>query len=540
MTPLIVYLLKVNCIFTILFVFYLLMLRKDTFHEAKRVILIGIMLLSVVLPFVHIAHVIPQKDSIQYIVLLVDNTMTSISTPKPIGMTVSQWIDLFLFIGMMITLAVLIFRYVLLFREIRKSKKIIIDGQTVYIPEKEVNPFSFRGRIYINPCNYSPEEIKKITDHENAHISQHHDVDLILTGLFRIVLWMNPLYLVYLSAVMENIEFLADKAVLKAGNDPQEYQYILLKVAQVPALPMTHNFNFSHLKKRVIMMNKKRTHTLWSGKYLLLIPVLLCAILLVNASELRTAWMNADFSRGLNIVNDSVAGNQKTKTHFIVVQTNKDSTETVTTSIYMDGKPINAAELDTIIDIKVKSFEIQTDSSIHLKGLNNLNTINLARAPQLNDTILLIHNYFFNDNKIHILNPLDQGVMDFKTGNKLSAINLNLNEEERKRIINKWKGKTGNDLREPLNKIMLLNGKIKGIEINKDGNKQLKEITSQLADGLQYNFNDFEKLHNQLRHSLPDVQLNDSDFRKLNIKTKQLSSLPYKKEEIIVIRCKSK
>jgi hypothetical protein len=517
------------------------MLRKDTFHEAKRFILLGIMLLSVGLPFVHIAHLIPQKESIQYIVLLVNDTMTSVVTPKPIGLTTSQWINLFLLSGMAITLLVLIFRYALLFKEIRSSKKITIDGQTIYVPEKEVNPFSFRGRIYLNPYNYSSEEIKKITDHENAHISQHHDIDLILTGFFRIVAWMNPLYLLYLNAVMENIEFLADKAVLKAGNDPQEYQYILLKVAQVPALPMTHNFNFAHLKKRVVMMNKKRTHTLWSGKYFLLIPVLFGALLLVNATELRDAWLNADFTRVLNIANDPDGDNKKIKTHFIVVQTNKDSTESTTTSIYMDGKPIKATELDTIIGSKIKIIKIQTDSSLIFNGLENFKPeFNLAHLPHLNDTILLIHNYFFKDNKINILNPLDISVSELERDNKLSGINLNLSEQERKRIINEWKGKTGNGSMEQLGKTKSLNGRIKDIKIIDNREGQLQEVTSLLSNGLHLDLKDLEKLQNQLRQSLLSVQLNDSDFRKLVFKQKQLISLPYKKEDVIVISYKSK
>jgi len=341
MEPFTLYLLKANGVFILLFAFYLLFLHRDTFYKAKRVYLLGIIGTSVLLPLLHPAALIPQRESVQYVILLVGDSLNSVAHPETVSLSTMQLINLLLCIGIAGSLLLLLFRYLQLWWVMRGCREEVCHGnQKVYVPAKELNPFSYQGRIFLNPELYTEEELARIIRHEQAHIDQKHAIDLMLVAFFQSLVWMNPLYYWFARSVRENVEFLADQQVLRSGQDPKAYQYALLKVAQNSSLPLTQHFSISHLKKRIIMMNKKRTHSLWSSKYLLVAPLLIITLLVVNAKELKDAWSNADFT--------SIAQNERSD------QANKSPKKSVDDIVVVGYKsddartPVSVLSIDTI------------------------------------------------------------------------------------------------------------------------------------------------------------------------------------------------
>jgi Antirepressor regulating drug resistance, predicted signal transduction N-terminal membrane component len=363
MEPFTLYLLKANGVFILLFAFYLLFLHRDTFYKAKRIYLLGIILVSTLLPLLHPAALIPQKESVQYVILLVGNSLNSVTHPDTVSLSTIQLINLLLCIGIAGSLLLLLFRYVQLWWVIRRCKTVFVGDQKVYITTKELNPFSYQGRIFLNPELYTEEELAKIIRHEQAHIDQKHGIDLMLVAFFQSLVWMNPLYYWFARSVRENIEFLADQQVLRSGQDPKAYQYALLKVAQSSSLPLTQHFSISHLKKRIIMMNKKRTHSLWTSKYLLVVPLLITTLLVVNAKELKDAWSNADFSDNSQSC-ASVAASDSTKQvkHEIVIIKHPDDSTHAEPLILIDGKKVTKAEMQQIDPETFSSVNIFKDS----------------------------------------------------------------------------------------------------------------------------------------------------------------------------------
>lgn len=366
MEPFTLYLLKVNGIFSLLFVFYLLFLHRDTFYKAKRAYLLGIMFVSAFLPLLRPAALIPQKEGMHYVILLVGDSINSMAHPERVSLNTMQLINLLLYTGIFVCGVFLLFRFAQLAQAIRQCRVMYFRERIIYIPAKEVNPFSFNGKIYLNPELYTHKELAKIVLHEQAHIDQKHGVDLMLMVFFQSLVWMNPLYYWFLRSAHENIEFLADQQVLRSEQDTKAYQYALLKVAQHSSPPMTQHFNMSHLKKRIIMMNKKRTHTVWSGKYLLTLPLLLVIILLVNAPELKAAWANADFSS--NSISesdttpaDSIKQINQVKHEVIVIRNHGDSSQ-VNPLILVDGKKITREELKQIDPNMIDKMEVFKDS----------------------------------------------------------------------------------------------------------------------------------------------------------------------------------
>jgi hypothetical protein len=143
-------------------------------------------------------------------------------------------------------------------------------------------PCSFLNTIFINPEKYDWDTYNQILLHEKVHIRQLHSLDILLAELTIIFQWFNPFAWLLRKEIENNLEYLTDEEVLNDNVEPSSYQMSLLKLsAPHLSLRITTNYNQSLLKKRIIMMNAKRSniHTLW--KYFMLLPlfgILACAL----------------------------------------------------------------------------------------------------------------------------------------------------------------------------------------------------------------------------------------------------------------------
>lgn len=97
---------------------------------------------------------------------------------------------------------------------------------------------------------------------------------MLLSEFVCIVFWFNPAVWLLRHEIRQNLEFLADQDVMEAGYNRKNYQYHLLRLShQSAAAQIVNNFNVSQLKKRIIMMNKRKTSRAGLLKYALLVPV---------------------------------------------------------------------------------------------------------------------------------------------------------------------------------------------------------------------------------------------------------------------------
>jgi BlaR1 peptidase M56 len=144
-------------------------------------------------------------------------------------------------------------------------------------------PCSFGNTIFINPANYDWETYNQILIHEKIHVSGRHTLDILLAEIALVIQWFNPFAWLYRREVENNLEFLTDASVLLHQEvERSAYQLSLLRVsAPQLSFSITNNYNQSLLKRRIVMMNSKRSslHTIW--KYFFLIPIftaLVCAL----------------------------------------------------------------------------------------------------------------------------------------------------------------------------------------------------------------------------------------------------------------------
>ncbi len=145
-------------------------------------------------------------------------------------------------------------------------------------------PCSFGNTIFINPDNYDWETYNQILIHEKIHVSSRHTLDIVLAELALVVQWFNPFAWLYRREVENNLEFLTDASVLLHREvERSAYQLSLLRVsAPQLSFSLTNNYNQSLLKRRIIMMNSKRSslHTIW--KYFFLIPIFTALVCILN------------------------------------------------------------------------------------------------------------------------------------------------------------------------------------------------------------------------------------------------------------------
>jgi hypothetical protein len=172
-----------------------------------------------------------------------------------------------------------IIQFISLYR-ITLHAKLISTGQIkVYHLPAPVIPFSFGNRVYIHCNNHSDSEINEIIAHEEAHIRQGHLVDILFVQFILIFQWFNPFAWLLNKAIRQILEFLADDSVISGGTDKKHYQYHLLKVTGNCVSPLINPFNFSSLKKRIVMMNKNKTSQINLLRLLLLLPITAIIIL---------------------------------------------------------------------------------------------------------------------------------------------------------------------------------------------------------------------------------------------------------------------
>ena len=161
----------------------------------------------------------------------------------------------------------------------------IIDGKYRIVEVSgDKAPCSFGNNIFINPEKYDWDTYNQILLHEKIHIREKHTLDILIAELVLIFQWFNPFAWIYRREIESNLEFLTDDQLMqKEKVDKQSYQLSLMKVS-APHFPLslTTNYNQSILKKRIAMMNTKRSnlHTAW--KYFFLLPVFALLACLLN------------------------------------------------------------------------------------------------------------------------------------------------------------------------------------------------------------------------------------------------------------------
>jgi TonB-dependent SusC/RagA subfamily outer membrane receptor len=297
MPSLLLYRLKLSISLSIVWIFYQLCLRRLTFYKLNRWYLLGYSVLAFFIPLINIGPMLwdgPAGEPlvVQYIPSI-GTVPAAVFAPVEAAPVLTGRAVVFLIfvLGAVLLLVRSVVRWLSL-RRLRSRARLIVseglrdseglivsEGLKIYQVDAPIIPFSFGSAIYINRHLHTEKEWSDIILHEYVHIRQKHTVDILLAELICVLNWYNPFCWLIRHSIRQNLEFIADSQVLDSGVDKKGYQYHLLQVIGEPQYQLANNFNFSSLKKRIVMMNKIRSARLHLLKLLFLGP--LVAVLLL-------------------------------------------------------------------------------------------------------------------------------------------------------------------------------------------------------------------------------------------------------------------
>ena len=286
MNDALMYFLEVNIAIALFYLFYRLFFAGDTFWKTRRYYMLFSILLSFVYPFLSIENWLQKQEPVQKLIVdyatLPEFTVTAVRETSVFSLG-----NILMAIYGLVVLILLV-RFILQLTSILRIRlhgtvKIVQDTRIIAI-EKEVTPFSFFGSVFMNPELHNEHETKEILAHELTHVRQGHSFDVLVSELLTIILWLNPATWLLKREIRQNLEFLADNKVIESGFDSQTYQYHLLQLSyQTPEHKLGNKFNVSPLKKRIIMMNQKKSAKASLLKYSLIVPLALALVVSSNA-----------------------------------------------------------------------------------------------------------------------------------------------------------------------------------------------------------------------------------------------------------------
>ncbi|WP_367210283.1 M56 family metallopeptidase [Sphingobacterium sp. R2] len=275
MESLLTYIIQVNLLLGIIYLGYIGLLKGLTFYVLNRVYFLAGGLFAFVYPFLDLKSLFVQRGLNMGLV----GEQISLYITKPEvqqQLTLGRLVEITFMVGAMVLLAKFVFQLLSLLRIHLNSKS---DQWRTYLFRNvliPIVPFSFLNKIYVNKGQHQDAELKDIFKHEDIHVKGLHSVDILLFEMILVCCWYNPFVWLMRRAIRQNLEFLTDQQVLDKGVDKQAYQYSLLNVSKKGgSVGLSNQFNFKLLKRRIVMMNKKRSSKIALSKYAFLLPVFL-------------------------------------------------------------------------------------------------------------------------------------------------------------------------------------------------------------------------------------------------------------------------
>ncbi|MFN3382163.1 MAG: M56 family metallopeptidase, partial [Runella zeae] len=278
------YLLKASLVLAILTTAYAWLVKKETFLQVNRWLLWLNVAATLLLPIVPlpdfdwlpdapaqaVARVLPATPpSVATVPLSVSVPSTSpIPSTAPVSLstretdyTLWDWLTIgYALVAGGLLIKLLIQIGVLWKLKIQSSTRATEYDVILVENPKISSPFSFFNWIFFNPELYTEDEWNQIFIHECIHAHQRHSIDMLTSELLKIVFWFNPFAWWHQKLVQETLEFITDRAVLDSGIEKKSYQYHLLRNTLGNKTPsITNHFNQSMLKKRIQMMNKRKS-----------------------------------------------------------------------------------------------------------------------------------------------------------------------------------------------------------------------------------------------------------------------------------------
>ena len=273
------YIIKSAMALALLYTCIIPLLEKETFHRLNRIVILGCLIMSFAIPLVHFTGgTNPTVDMVRQAVQLPEVLITGNASEQ----SVWSWADIMTCIYIIGVVAIFLMTVVLtvrLTRQLRQCEHITDNrGNTIVLTDCATSPFCLFHYIVMSRDDYANNR-NYILTHEQEHIRLGHCIDLVVLQAATIMQWFNPFVWLIGKNLKAIHEFEVDEAVLNKGIDATQYQqFLVIKAVGNRLQPFANNLNKESLKRRIIMMNQKKSNRWMMLKALFVIPVATLAV----------------------------------------------------------------------------------------------------------------------------------------------------------------------------------------------------------------------------------------------------------------------
>lgn len=364
MEALLIYFGKVFLASGVLFLYYQLFLKDKTFHHYNRFYLLGVLMLSMILPFFKISYFTIEVNTDIYLLyskLQNFNSTKTLSHDFPYSQLIACLIGLVsvfclgkLFYG--------IFKIQQLKKEFPQEN---FEGISFYQTNLSEAPFSFFKNLFWKDSIRIHSDLgRQILKHEMVHIEQKHSRDKIFTEMVTAVFWWNPVFHLIKKEISLIHEYLADKKAIKNSDTKAFAQMLLASHFSGTQLPATSPFLNSNLKKRLTMLKKSKTKYSYARRILAL-PLLfaLAFIYMINAKNKEITKTNLEIEQMVAEIKKDTITPKDAAQGTDVTEIQKENPE-----LFIDNDSLNEANLKKIQDqIAEKQKTIEPYKELMLK-----------------------------------------------------------------------------------------------------------------------------------------------------------------------------
>lgn len=272
-----IYSVKVAVCLALFYLFHKLLMSRDTFHTFNRFAILSMMLLSLVLPLVHLSldsEAGINRGTVALEGLVAQTVVADGGNGVGEGLTLTQVLLAAYVLGVVLFVGKALLSVGSLLRLIRMARCVEVrNGIRIYTMQGDISPFSWFRYIIMSEKDWQ-ENRREIVLHEMAHIRRCHSMDVAVCNMMIVFQWYNPAAWLLKRELQTVHEYEADEAVLSAGVDATHYQMLLIRKAVGERLfSMANNLNHNSLKKRITMMKIKRTNPVQKAKIAFVLPL---------------------------------------------------------------------------------------------------------------------------------------------------------------------------------------------------------------------------------------------------------------------------
>ena len=269
--------LKVAVLIVVFYMFYRLLLARETFHRVNRIVLLLTALASFVLPLCVITmhRTVEMNASV-----LVEGGMWHVERDMSdaeysLSSLLLPLASILFIIGVVATFAHTLWSVFRILSLIKHSEQHPQDDGTILCVtgNADLAPFSWMHYIVMNRSDYETRDAA-ILAHERGHIRLHHSWDVLLVDVLTALQWFNPAIWMLRSDLRAIHEYEADGAVLSQGINARQYQYLLItKAGGIGGYSLANGITHSALKNRINMMLHTKSPRRSLLKLLALVPI---------------------------------------------------------------------------------------------------------------------------------------------------------------------------------------------------------------------------------------------------------------------------